>query len=148
VLDRIEVDVIHMPLQVGSVADLVFPKAALPQTFFSLASFACGPEARREVSRKRALEQAPAAGVVGVAFRQCPDGMEVIGQDANGEGAEGTGLQRLAIGLAKERDFLDQQPGATVGQGQGEEPGAAGHGAAPVVRHGGLLAFMGWCGWY
>ena len=39
-LDRIEVNVIHMPLQIQIIADLMFPKSPLPYPFFALRNLA------------------------------------------------------------------------------------------------------------
>ncbi len=41
-LDRIEMNVIDMALEIGVIANRVFPITALPNTFLSLTDFACG----------------------------------------------------------------------------------------------------------
>jgi hypothetical protein len=41
VFDGIEVDIVHVTFEVDIVADYVFPKSTLPNSFLSFASLAC-----------------------------------------------------------------------------------------------------------
>ncbi|MCY1448623.1 hypothetical protein D9M71_653070 [compost metagenome] len=89
-LHRIVVDVVDMPVQVGFIAYLVFPESALPDAFLSSLGLArrallIGGNRLGEL----ALDQAPAVGVLAVAFGQCPERMQMVRQYADGDGSEG-----------------------------------------------------------
>ena len=76
VVDGVPVRVCDLVRVVGLVADRVLVEARLP-------------DAAPERVGHAALEGAPAAGIVRVAFRQGPDRVEVVRQDAEGVRAEG-----------------------------------------------------------
>jgi hypothetical protein len=75
-LDRIEMDVVHVPLQIPIVADGVLPITALPDSAFATCRLACcAGHLSRETARKSAFDQAPAQGKIRVAIWQRPDGV-------------------------------------------------------------------------
>lgn len=84
-LDGIIVDVIEVGLEIVLVFESVFPKASLPNAPSLLILFAGGdlhiPAAvRQEPRRKTLLDDAPATRIVGIAARQRPNRMQMIGQ--------------------------------------------------------------------
>ena len=86
VAHRVEVDVIHMRRQIAPVPDPVLPVAPLPDA--ALAAPGAGLEqrlTRRLGAREEGLEIAPAQGEVGVAWRQGPDRVQVVGLDAHAD---------------------------------------------------------------
>ena len=72
------------------IANGVFPKAPLPQRIFAIAMaldrYAGGDKAMREMR----LDSPPAAGEIGIAGWQRPDGVQVVRQDRNGVDRERT----------------------------------------------------------
>ena len=78
---RIVVDVLDVAGEVVVVADQVFPEAPLPEIVFA----APVADERHAVARQRAreagLDRLPASGEVGVAFRQPPQGVQIVRQD-------------------------------------------------------------------
>lgn len=93
VLDRIPMDVIHVMDEILFVADAVFPKAALPNglfTFVSVAGECGGASFGGNAGGERAFDVAPPHGKIGVVRRQCPHGVEVVGQDDDGVNPERT----------------------------------------------------------
>jgi hypothetical protein len=77
VLDRIEMDIVDMALQIGIIANGVLPIATLPDALLSLARLACGSRQGDKASREAALDQAPAGGKISISFRQCPNRVNV-----------------------------------------------------------------------
>jgi len=93
VLYRIEMDVVDMPREIGVIADLMFPVAALPDAAFSFgASAGVRGFGAGQLSREARFDQRPAQGEVGVAGRQAPDGVQVFRKDDHGQEVEGMGL--------------------------------------------------------
>src|ERR1700733_10465313 len=85
VLHRIEVDVIDVTLEVSVVADGMLPKPSLPDSGFAPLHLAPRPQLRRrQFAGKSAFDSAPACGKIGIAGRQCPNGMQMVRQDAAG----------------------------------------------------------------
>jgi hypothetical protein len=73
VLDRIEMDVVDMPLQIPIIADGMLPIAALPDSAFAARRLA--RRARHlsgKTARKSTFDQAPAQGEIGVAIWKRP----------------------------------------------------------------------------
>ena len=84
-LNRVEVDVIEMNGKVPIIADRMLPIAALPDAALAAANH---HRASRFCSGqrfgKRDLDRAPTAGKVGIALRQGPQAMHVVGKDNPG----------------------------------------------------------------
>lgn len=78
-------DVFGMMDKIGIVADGVFPIAALPNCLLPFLLTALGPVTFSELSNMPASEllfnAPPAKGVTGVAVWQCPQRMEMIGEN-------------------------------------------------------------------
>ena len=82
VFDRIVVDVVDMPLGVGIVTDGVLPISPLPNALLALGDLARGTfRRRRQATRKNGFEHTPARRVVGVALRELPQRMQMVGED-------------------------------------------------------------------
>jgi len=109
-LDRIEMDVIEMAGEVSVVADYVLPIAALRNTAFA----AAGHRRRsrfdgRQRLGERDLDRAPAAGEVGVAFRQAPQAMHVVGEHDPGIDTKRRAGSHPPNGVAERIDVPHQQ---------------------------------------
>ncbi len=63
-LDRIEMDVIHTTLQIGSIVHGVFIKTALPNTALMPTLFADRQSGRRKMRRKAGFDQPPAQRII------------------------------------------------------------------------------------
>jgi hypothetical protein len=70
VLDRIEVNVIHMPVEIRVIHNLVFPETPLPDALFSFGNFACGAHrCGAKAGRKKPFDDAPASAEIRFATR-------------------------------------------------------------------------------
>ncbi len=125
VLDRIEMDIVDIALQIGIIANGVLPIATLPDALLSLARLACGSRQGGKAAREAALDQAPAGGKISVSFRQCPNRVNVIGQDADRDGFEWAALLDGSIDNSQSINLVHQQPARPVGENDGEEENAA-----------------------
>jgi len=84
-LARVVVDVVHVPGEVGIVADAVLPEAALPDAALP-AFLTAGREGlfRHQGAGEVRLDQAPAQPVAGITRRQGTERMQVVGQHDDG----------------------------------------------------------------
>ncbi len=84
-LHRVPMDVIDMPVEVGLIADEMFPDSMLPQRA-QVPLFAAPVHPFRSIEsgltalRDPPLDDAPAVGEILISERQCPQGMHVVGQ--------------------------------------------------------------------
>jgi hypothetical protein len=90
VLDGIPVDVINTSLQLVLITASVLPKSALPNRPLPVTYSRSGLHAfRSSPVQKRTgellLDPAPTQGILRVSFRECPNGVEVVGQEYNGK---------------------------------------------------------------
>lgn len=83
------------------------------------------------------LDDLPAGGEIGVVGRQGPEAMHVLRQHDPDIDAE----PGLGDHAAEQVDFADQQVGAAVMQGDGEEIGAAGNPGSSVAWHWGSSVY-------
>ena len=80
--DRIEVDVITMPFKIDLVTQGVLPIPPLPDPAFRFALPARRATlAHLNASREFCFDQPPPSSEIRVARRQCPDRVQVVGQD-------------------------------------------------------------------
>jgi hypothetical protein len=106
-----------MPFEIDVVADGVLPIAALPDAFFPLCHFADGARfGGRKSTRETRFKQALTYGVIGIAIRQLPQRVDVVGQDADRNSLERTSLFHLAIRAPQAFDVMDQQVATTVNE--------------------------------
>src|SRR5688500_5262149 len=91
VLDRIEVDVVEMTLKILFVHDHVFPEPALPDAAFSFGGADIGTMfGLWQSTGESGFDARPAIRVVGVAFGQPPQAMQMLGQHHDGDYVEGS----------------------------------------------------------
>ena len=107
VADRVEVDIVNMALQVALVADRVLPVFRLEDPAPAVAATAPGGSpllagGREPIPREAGLDLAPPTGVVSIAGRKGPDGVEVVGQQDDRRGAEWSPTATHAQGLAQD----------------------------------------------
>ena len=111
VLHRIVMDVIHMAVEIVVVTNLMFPVARLPDAAPALSPLVGGhgrfPAAGRRAhfdccrawtqpsTREALFDFPPARGEIGVAFRQSPQGVQVVRQQHDGRHVEWTALPGL-----------------------------------------------------
>lgn len=135
VFDWVEMDVVHVCAVIALVADRVFPEAVLPE-FATIA---------RRRSRfagqsfgEAGFDGAPAAGIIGIVFRQGPDAVHVIGEDDPRVDVKRGAEANRADGGTEGLDLADQKVGAAVGQVYREEIGSSGDAVAAVAGHWGF----------
>src|SRR5262245_3778332 len=85
VLNRIEPAIVDVIVQVALVANEMLPIASLPDSALATA----GPRLAEWLScgnllREANLDLVPAQGEIGIAGRQCPDRVHVVGEDEHG----------------------------------------------------------------
>jgi hypothetical protein len=78
-----------------------------------------------KAAREAALDQAPAGGKISVSFRQCPNRVNVIRQDADRDGFERAALLDGSIDISQSINLFHQQPARPVSENDGEEESAA-----------------------
>jgi len=86
-LDRVVVDVIHMPLEVRLITDDMLPETPLPNRAFFRAQ-SSGIRRRfglmTEGSAESTLDESPSHREIRISSRERPDTVEMIGQNDNG----------------------------------------------------------------
>jgi len=137
VFHRVVMNVIHVSREIFVVANNVFPEAALPD-----AAFAFRDAARRQSllfgqrTTKFGFDGVPASRKIRVAFRQCPDAMQMIGKDHRCVDREGALCLYGCKCPAQSTDVFDQQPPLSLQQGDREEERTARNVGADISRHG------------
>jgi hypothetical protein len=107
--------VVHVRRVIVVVADRVLPVPALPDTALAI------PDsdqrtwfASRQRFRERGLDVAPPGGKIGIAFRQRPQTVHVVGEDNPGTDTEWPTDACRADGFAQRTDVRHQQVGVPV----------------------------------
>ena len=137
VLDRIDITVLDVAAEILVVADQVFPKPTLPD-----ASFAARKAHRASQLGLRNgfgevdFDQPPTQRKIGVAGRQRPNRVDMIGQHHHGVDRKGVARPRKPRRLAQHVDIV-RQKASPVQQIDGEEPASAGYKGTAIIRHGG-----------
>src|SRR5580704_7290758 len=109
-LHRIEVDVIDVTLEVSVIAYCMLPKPSLPDTRFAPLHLAPRPQLRRrQLAGESAFDLAPAWGKIGIVGRQCPNGMEMVRQDADSVRFERQARLDRTINPPQEFDMFDEK---------------------------------------
>jgi hypothetical protein len=147
VLDRVVVNVFHVLDQVPLIPDLMFPETPLPYGLFTLLP----PRARDNPvaglttrAGEGAFDQTPACRKVTISFRQCPDTMEMVGQQDEGIDLEGVTPHHVPERLPQMGDVLwfTQKPSPAVCYNR-EKVCPAFH-SRPSVLHFGIGEYVGW----
>src|SRR5437763_1951424 len=76
VLDRVEVHVVDVSLEILLIANGVFPKAPLPECVFAIAMAFDRHASGDKTMREMRLDPLPASGEIGIARWQRPDDMQ------------------------------------------------------------------------
>ena len=158
VLDRVEMDVIAMPLKIVIVADAMLPEAALPYRLLALGAARGGNGRlvlRRAMAREFALDRHPAAGKIIVIFRQRPQAMQMIGEQHKGVDGEGMphlhrperlAQQRHITGVGKQRPPPERDHSEKISRPREAQPSIF---HAPIVGRASRARqiFFGWRFW-
>jgi hypothetical protein len=121
VLDGIEMNVIHMAFEVGIVSDCMFPKATLPDSFFTFDNLAGGSRFVLKAARKATLYQAPTDRELRVTFRQGPERVDVVRKHTDRDSLERTTLANKSVDLSQTIDLVDEQRAGSIGENDREE---------------------------
>ena len=136
-VDRIEVAVVNVTIEVIFIADEMFPIAPLPNPAFSARSPYVAPRfRRREGFREMAFDQTPAGWKIAIPRRQCPNGVEVLRQHDPSIDVEGEPPLDLGGCFSKRVDMIDQQAAIAILKIDREEPATTGNEQAAIIRHG------------
>jgi hypothetical protein len=144
VLHRVEMNVIHMRREVPVVADRVLPVSPLPDTAFAPARH----DRRSRLAdaygfRKPFLDRAPTAGEIGIALRQGPQAVHMIGKHDPGVDVEWRAGADLPNHIPQRVDLCDQQVRPAVEQVRREEERSARNPIATIIWHGGIMPGVG-----
>jgi hypothetical protein len=136
--------VVEVSPKIAIVADRVLPVAPLPDAALA----APGHDGRsRFVAgqrfRESDLDCAPPAGEVGIAFRQGPQAVHVVGQDDPGVDAERCAGTHLSNGLVQDVDLHHQEMRVAVTKVHGEEEGSTRNPITAIVRHPRIMLSIG-----
>ena len=135
VFDRVEMDVVHMMLEIHIIGDSVFPITSLPERVLAFL-VACDRKAGfYDRMSERALDRAPPTREIVVARRQGPNGVKVIGKDDNCVNPERMLAPNRSERFAQRFNFFHQNAGCTVPQGGGKKEGSAWQAVAAVENH-------------
>ena len=93
-LDRIEMDVVDVIFKIAFITQQVLPVAVLPYIL----------ECR--VFAEPRLDQPPARHEIGIAIRQGPDAVQMVGQDNDGVDIERPRFSNYAKRLAQQADSI------------------------------------------
>ena len=137
---RVPVDVVDVPAEVVFITDAVFPKTTLPKSEFVALVSRRRWAARREMFATQLagvlLDHGPTCGEISINRRQCPEAMQVIGQQYPGIDSERPGypgaLDRLA--QCDTEGFLCEKRLTTM-RADREEIRCTGIFRATVIRH-------------
>ena len=86
-LDGIVMDVIDMVFKIPFIPNAMLPKSSLPYSLFLFMAPTgnnIGTLFAADGGGKRPFDIAPTHGIIGIARRQCPYGVNMIGQNNNG----------------------------------------------------------------
>jgi hypothetical protein len=136
VLDRIEVNVIAMPLEIALIPQGMFPVPPLPDAAFAFPLAAIRyPLACLDATREERLDQAPPRRIVCISRRQGPDSVQMVRQDHDRIERERMARPHIAKSFPQQTDSLRKQARAPVSQVNREEEASAGNEVPPIVRH-------------
>lgn len=136
-LHRVEMDVIHMPLQIGLVAHRMFPVTPLPDsTLAPFVSHAAAALVIRDAEAEIGIDPPPAGREIRVSLRQPPDPVHVLRQHDPGQRRERTPRPLPRDASAQQIDLAHEQiVPAPLQQVHGEEPGPTRNPESSIVRH-------------
>ena len=146
-LDRVEVDIIDMGREIVIVADRMFPKAPLPKAALAPPqSCLRAPLTDGQVAGEDRLEHAPSCREIGVALRQRPNAVEMVGKHDAGVNHERSAPTDHTDGMPELIDVPRQQiVAAPLQQIDGEEVTPSMHAMAAVIGNGNRLLYLRKC---
>src|SRR5437868_10691916 len=100
-LDRIVMDIIHVPNKIRLASYCVFPKSSLPQRVFAVAMTLDRETRCNDMPREMTFDVAPATRKVSVSGRQGEDRVHVVRQNHDRIDRERTFLPGAAKGCAQ-----------------------------------------------
>src|SRR5690606_27215259 len=122
VLDRVAVDVFDMGAQVVLVEQAAFPESTLPAAAHATRDLARTRLAFvRNAPGERRFQPSPSSRIVGIAFRQSPDAMEMIRQHHDRDEVEWQRRPGFAKGSTERVDVRGQDAIAAAFEVDGEE---------------------------
>jgi hypothetical protein len=144
VFHRIDVTILDVTGIVRIVSNQMLPKSPLPYASLGPLS-ANGGETLvlRQSLRKSRLGQSPTNREIGVVWRQCPDGMNMIRQDDHSVDFKRVTLLSRARCLAQSVNLVDKKRTTALQQGYCEEPASTGNQGATIIWHCASLADCG-----
>ena len=111
VLDRVVMDVIHVPLKIQLVGDRVFLISPLPQRMLALRIVCHRHPGFHDGVGECAFDCVPPPGIIIVARWQRPDGVQVFGKNYDGIDAERVFAPNLAESCAQQFNVFRQDTG-------------------------------------
>lgn len=135
-LDRIDMHVIHMRLEIEVIANRVFPIPLLPEIVITATVLGQHDTCGKQFPRKSGFDQTHAPGVSSITFRQGLYRMPVVRQNHHGVDHEGDFPAHTSDHFAKDLDVLHQQRLPAVAQVGREEIRATGDKVAAIGHHG------------
>ncbi len=131
----IEVNVVDVAGKIVLVPHGVLPISALPNATLPFADTACGDRLIvGQSARKCGLDQPPAQRVIGVAFRQCPDRVQMVWKYHCRRSLERVSRLCIPESSSQQIDVFREQAQPAIGEVHGEKIAAARDEIAPVIR--------------
>ncbi len=138
VLDQVDVTILDVASEILMVADQVLPKPTLPDASFAARhAHRASPLGVGNRLGKIDFDQPPAQRKIGIAGRQRPNRVDMIGQHHHGVDRKRVARLREPRRRAQRADIVRQKAASPVQQIDGEEPASARHQGTAIVRHGG-----------
>ena len=135
-LHRIVVDVVDMTFEISFIANIVFPIAPQPYSFFPLGDFARRTsQGAREGSGKSTFDEIPSQRKIRIVLGQLPYRMKMVGENTDRNRFKRTACLSRAIRLAKAIDVSGQQIARPIGKRYGEKECTALDICPSISRH-------------
>jgi len=125
-------DVIAVSGKIGLIAHGVFPESALPDPGLALGVAFHGNPGRRQGAHKPRFDRSPPPGKIAIAFRQRPEGMQMIGHHHQRIGAKRPFCLGLRISGPEQVDVIYQRSRPPIAQRHREEKRTARNGIASI----------------
>ena len=134
-LDRIDQAILHMRRHVRRIANMMFPKPSLPNAPLLPRNMATSQVSLWQRTRKSRLDQPPPRREIVVATRQCPDAMQVVGQNDPSVDLKGPLRPGRGNRAAQYSHMVNKQTRPPLLQGYGEEHRGSRNLRSDIVRH-------------
>lgn len=122
------VNVVDMTQKIVLIDNTMLPETSLPDAALPSLKMASSDKRKmRNLSREQRLQSRPAPSIVGIAFRQGPDAVQMIGHDRDRHDIERSCRPGIAECSPQSVDVRGQATIATIGEVDREEAGAPRH---------------------